>query len=65
MQQQQGSAAGLEIVPSDFDGHPTGFQQREAESNVIFPKPIPAVLESLVRVSYLEVGDETMAKCKT
>lgn len=62
MQQQQGSAVGLEIVPSDFDGRPLGFEQREAESNIMFPKPIPSVLESLV--SYLEVGDETMAKCK-
>jgi len=29
----------------------------------MFPKPIPEVLESLV--SYLEVGDEIMTKCKT
>jgi hypothetical protein len=63
MQHQQGSVTGLEVVPSDFDGRPTGFQRHEQDASVMFPKPIPVVLESLV--SFLEIGDESMATRKS
>jgi hypothetical protein len=60
MQLGQGSSAGLEIVASDFDGRSEGFEQQESESSILFPKPIPEVVLSLV--SFLEVGDEMIAK---
>lgn len=63
MQQQQGSISGVEVVPSDFDERPAEFRRQEEDGCVTFPKPIPVVLESLV--SYLEVGDETIAKRKS
>ena len=53
---------GFEIIPVDFDGRPAGYQHHEQGGTVMFPKPIPAVLESLL--SYLESGDDAIAKCK-
>lgn len=59
-QQHQGSVSVLEVASSDFDGRPVGFQQRQQDLSAMFPIPIPVVLETLL--SYLEVGDATIAK---
>lgn len=62
MHQRQGSASGVEVLPSDFDNRPPGFELLERDGSISFPKPIPVVVELLV--SFLEVGDPNVAKCK-
>jgi hypothetical protein len=52
----------LVVQNEDFDGRPVGFERQERESGVLFPKPIPLVMEVLV--SYMEAGDDAMSKCK-
>lgn len=59
---QGGGQNNLEITPGDFDGRPAGYQNHEQSGTVVFPKPIPVVLESLL--SYLEAGDEAISNCK-
>ena len=58
----QGGGETAVITSGDFDGRPAGYQNQEQEGTVLYPKPIPVVLESLI--SYLEAGDETISKCK-
>jgi hypothetical protein len=51
----------LQIVPSDFDTRPSGYQQQEREGT-IHARPIPEVIERLV--FYLESGDGVVSKRK-
>lgn len=48
----------VEIIREDFDNRPAGWQRMEREASVLYPKPIPEVVEQLV--SFLEQGDETI-----
>lgn len=50
------------IADDDFDLRPTGFEMEEQAGSVVFPKPIPEVLEQVV--AYSEIGDEDIALCK-
>ena len=59
---QGGGPETVDIIPRDFDARPAGYQHHEQEGTVLYPKPIPVVLESLI--SYLEAGDEAISKCK-
>lgn len=52
----------LEIIPTDFDGRPSSYEDHEEEGTYLFPKPIPVVIESLL--SYLEMCDEVISKGK-
>jgi hypothetical protein len=62
LQHQQGSTAGLEVTPSDFDDRPSEFQTLEQDPSIMFPKPIPVVLESLL--AFLDAGDGAIASRK-
>lgn len=51
------------ICDDDFDLRPIGYEMQEQTGSVVFPKPVPEVLKSVV--AYSEIGDEGIAirKC--
>jgi hypothetical protein len=48
------------ICDGDFDLRPEWYEMKEQEGTVVFPKPVPEVLKTLV--AYCEIGDEVIAK---
>ena len=60
--QHPGSSSTLTIVPSDFDTRPDQSRLSDNDVGSIYPRPIPTVLQLLI--SFMEVPDESMTKCK-
>lgn len=50
-----------EVLPSDFDCRPPGFEKQESDA-VVHPKPIPEVLDTIKMVLEENVDDEMLQR---
>ena len=53
------SLGNAHVIIEDYDNRPERYELQELEASLVFPKPIPEVLQTIV--SYLDLGDDTVA----
>lgn len=57
--QKSGETGTIAATPGDFDLRPPAFEIQEQDGSVVFPKPIPEVVQAIM--TSLELGDDTIS----